>query len=96
MYTYVRRRRGAETSEGDDMSTKNTEWTKGISQYAANPVPVTKVPARLEPLNMGIGWTVFEFATAKEAAEWVASFPQAAMPCWKRWETRDGNLMLVR
>jgi hypothetical protein len=74
----------------------STTTAQVVSKYAANPVLVTKVPARLEPLKMGIGWTVFEFATAKDAADWVASFPQAAMPCWKRWETRDGNLMLVR
>jgi hypothetical protein len=71
------------------------DWAKGISKFVANPVPVTKVPARLEPFG-DIGWTVFEFATAKEAAKWVASFPSAAMPCWKRWEVRDGNLMCVR
>jgi hypothetical protein len=61
-----------------------------------NHIPVTKVPALLAPLKMGSGWTVFEFATAKDAADWVASYPAAAMPCWKRCEIIAGELMQVR
>lgn len=56
---------------------------------------VTQVPARLEPFGE-TGWTVFSFADARAAAEWVASYPQAAMPCWRRFETVGGELMLAR
>lgn len=56
---------------------------------------VTKVPARLEPFGQ-TGWTVFGFATATEAAAWVASNPRAAMPCWRRFDVVDGDLVLAR
>jgi len=56
---------------------------------------VTAVPARTEPFG-GIGWTVYEFANATEAAAWVRLYPQAAMPCWKRWDVIDGELLEVR
>ena len=56
---------------------------------------VLRVPSRTEPFG-GIGWTVYEFATAREAAEFVRGFPQAAMPCWKRFEIIGGELIQVR
>lgn len=56
---------------------------------------VTQVPARLEPFG-GIGWTIFEFSSAHEAAEWVSRYRSAAMPCWKRFEIIDGELLQVR
>jgi hypothetical protein len=56
---------------------------------------VSKVPSRTEPFG-GIGWTVYEFANAREAADFVRSYPQAAMPCWKRFEVIDGDLIQVR
>jgi hypothetical protein len=56
---------------------------------------VTQVPARTEPFG-GIGWTVYTFIDAREAARWVAAFPQAAMPCWKRFETVNGELLRAR
>lgn len=59
------------------------------------PTPVTKVPARIAS-NPASGWTVYEFATPEKAAEFVAGYPECAMPCWKRFETLDGRLMQVR
>ena len=32
------------------------------------------------------GWTVFECRTPERAADFVAAYPQAAMPCWRRFE----------
>lgn len=60
-----------------------------------NATPVTKVPARIAE-NPTSGWTVYEFKTATEAAEFVAGYPECAMPCWKRFETVNGALMQVR
>ena len=57
--------------------------------------PVTQVPARIVE-NPASGWTVYEFATPEKAAEFVAGYPECAMPCWKRFETVNGALMLVR
>jgi hypothetical protein len=61
-----------------------------------NTTLVTKVPGRCEPVSGDNGWTVYEFATAVEAADFVRAYPQAAMPCWKRWEIVDGQLTQVR
>jgi len=30
------------------------------------------------------GWTLYEFANADERAAFMASHPEAAMPCWAR------------
>lgn len=43
------------------------------------------IPARLEPFGQ-IGWTLFAFSTAAAAVEFVRAHPDAAMPCWRRWE----------
>jgi hypothetical protein len=56
---------------------------------------VTRLPARLEPFGQR-GWTVFEFATSEQAAEWFMSYPEAAMPCWRRFSIVAGKLVLVR
>lgn len=56
---------------------------------------VTRVPARLEPFGK-IGWTVFDCRTPEAAAHFVARNPDAAMPCWRRWDTIDGQLLQVR
>ena len=63
--------------------------------YEGMNTPVTRLPYRLEPFG-GIGWTVAEFATAGAAAEWFSNNRHAAMPCWRRMEVVDGQLMLVR
>lgn len=34
------------------------------------------------------GWTLVECRTAERAADFVAAYPQAAMPCWKRFEVQ--------
>jgi hypothetical protein len=60
-----------------------------------NAKPVTQVPARIAT-NPASGWTVYEFATPEKAAEFVAGYPECAMPCWKRFETIGGALMQVR
>lgn len=60
-----------------------------------NAIPVTKVPSRIAE-NPNSGWTVYEFATPAEAADFIAAYPQCAMPCWKRFETIGGALMQVR
>lgn len=54
--------------------------------------PVTEVPHRLEPFR-GIGWTVATFASPALAAAFVTAHPNAAMPCWRRWEIADGDLV---
>jgi hypothetical protein len=59
------------------------------------PTPVTKVPARIAD-NPTSGWTVYEFKTPADAAAFVATYPECAMPCWKRFETINGDLMQVR
>lgn len=56
---------------------------------------VTTLPARLEPFGK-TGWTVVTFKTAQEAAAWFTSYPDAAMPCWRRLSVVDGALMQVR
>ncbi len=35
------------------------------------------------------GWTVVECRTAERAADFVAAYPQAAMPCWRRFEVQS-------
>ena len=39
------------------------------------------------------GWTVREFATARDAARFVAAYPEAAMPCWQRFSVVAGELV---
>lgn len=56
---------------------------------------VTAVPARLEPFG-DVGWTVFCFKSAGAAAAWVVANPQAAMPCWRRFDVVGGELVLAR
>lgn len=57
--------------------------------------PVNCLPHRLEPWGL-TGWTVREFASAEDAAEFFLRHPDAAMPCWRRMEVIDGQLVLVR
>lgn len=59
------------------------------------PKPMTQIPARIVE-NPASGWTVYEFTTPEKAAEFVASHPECAVPCWKRFEAVNGALMLVR
>ena len=56
---------------------------------------VTKLPFRCEPFGEN-GWTVGEFKSAKEAADFFQAYPNAAMPCWKRMDVINGELTLVR
>lgn len=56
---------------------------------------ITCLPHRLEPWGM-VGWTVREFASASDAADFFERYPAAAMPCWRRLEVIDGQLVLVR
>jgi hypothetical protein len=49
-----------------------------------------KVPGRGEA-----GWTVYKFENAREAAWFFQSHQHCAMPCWKRFEVIDGELMQV-
>jgi hypothetical protein len=56
---------------------------------------VTKLPYRLEPFG-DKGWTVSEFKSAKEAADFFQAYQSAAMPCWKRMGVINGELTLVR
>jgi hypothetical protein len=53
-----------------------------------------KLPYRLEPFGH-TGWTVSEMS-AEDAARFVARHPNAAMPCWRRFDTIDGELVQVR
>ena len=62
---------------------------------AATAKPVTKVPSRLEPLGKS-GWTVFEFASANDAAAFVKAYPECRMPCWARFDVVEGALLLAR
>jgi len=56
---------------------------------------ITRVPARTEPFG-GIGWTVYEFSDATEAAEWTRKHPQAEMPCWRRYTILEtGELAIL-
>lgn len=55
----------------------------------------TQVPYRLEPFG-GAGWSVALFASAELAAGFVQAHPQAAMPCWRRFDVIAGALVLVR
>lgn len=56
---------------------------------------VTQVPSRLEPFG-GIGWTVYTFGDAREAADFVRTNPNARMPCWRRFDIVGGQLVQVR
>lgn len=56
---------------------------------------VTRLPHRMEPFG-GRGWTVREFSTANDAAEWFMANRDAAMPCWRRMEVVSGALVVVR
>lgn len=53
-----------------------------------------KLPYRLEPFGQN-GWTVSEMS-AEDAASFVARYPSAAMPCWRRFDTIDGKLVQTR
>lgn len=55
----------------------------------------TQVPHRMEPFG-DTGWTVTTFATAQEAADFVQANPRAAMPCWRRFDEVNGELVLAR
>lgn len=68
---------------------------------------VTRVPSyvghadttgkgNIVPGRDNAGWTVYGFKNAFEAANFVAAYPHAAMPCWKRFETINGELIQVR
>jgi hypothetical protein len=48
-----------------------------------NTAAITSLPHRLEPWGM-TGWTVREFASASDAADFFCRYPAAAMPCWRR------------
>ncbi|WP_411887388.1 hypothetical protein [Hydrocarboniphaga effusa] len=52
------------------------------------------LPYRLEKFGAN-GWTVSRM-TAAEAARFVTAHPDAAMPCWRRFDVIDGALVLVR
>jgi len=56
---------------------------------------ITRLPHRLEPWGM-TGWTVREFASASDAADFFERYPAAAMPCWRRMAVIGGQLVLVR
>jgi len=65
---------------------------------------VTSLPTRLDfdgrggmkPGRGSAGWTVYQFGSAVEAAEFFATHQHAAMPCWKRMDVVDGALVQVR
>lgn len=59
------------------------------------PSPVTKLPYRLEAFG-GIGWTVTEFKTAADAAAFFTAHRNAEMPCWRRMDIINGELILAR
>lgn len=59
------------------------------------PTPVTDVPARLVEAPAR-GWTIYSFESPQAAADFVARHPECAMPCWQRFEVREGVLMQVR
>ena len=52
------------------------------------------LPYRLEPFG-GRGYTA-SVMSAKDAAEFVTANPQAAMPCWKRFDIIGGLLIQTR
>lgn len=66
--------------------------------------PVTRLGTRLDFDGKGgtvigrgtAGWTMLEFSTAREAAEFFVAHQHAAMPCWKRMEVVGGELVQVR
>ena len=51
-----------------------------------NAKPLTQIPARIVG-NPASGWTVYEFASPENAAEFVVAHPECAVPAWKRMET---------
>jgi len=57
--------------------------------------PVTQVPSRIAG-NPQSGWTVYSFQTAMEAAAFVQQYPECAMPCWKRFDVVNGELLQTR
>ena len=63
--------------------------------HTSRPTPVTSLPHRFEKFGH-IGWTVRGFATPQDAAAFFTAHPDAAMPCWRRMDVIDGQLMLVR
>lgn len=56
---------------------------------------ITALPHRLESFGM-VGWTVRQFANATEAAHFFKTYPECAMPCWKRMDVVGGELVLAR
>lgn len=53
-----------------------------------------QLPYRLECFGQ-TGWTVATF-TARDAAVFVLANPQAAMPCWRRFDIVNGELIQTR
>lgn len=53
-----------------------------------------QLPYRLECFGQ-TGWTVGAF-TPKEAAAFMLNHPQAAMPCWRRFDIIAGEAVVVR
>ena len=61
-----------------------------------------QLPVQISPLRPGQpirargtsdasgGWTVISFPTVAAAREFMANYPQAAMPCWKRSDLFGG------
>jgi hypothetical protein len=68
------------------------------------PKLVTSLPTLLDwdgrggmkPGRGGAGWTVYQFVSAVEAAEFFEAHQHCAMPCWKRMDVIDGQLVQVR
>ena len=52
-------------------------------------------PAKV-PGRGNAGWTLMEFADAREAAAFFLAHPHAAMPCWQRLDVVDGELRVIR
>lgn len=44
----------------------------------------------------GFGWSVASFKSSEDAARFVQNYPNAAMPCWRRFEVIEGKLIIVR
>lgn len=74
---------------------EGTENDMQTTSTAYKTAAITCLPHRLEPWGM-VGWTVREFASASDAADFFRRYPAAAMPCWRRMEVIDGQLVLVR
>lgn len=79
--------------------------------HTTHPSKVTRVPTLLSfgpnkvpgtnwremiPGRGDAGWTVYQFADAREAARFVEANRASAMPCWQRFEIINGELIQVR